>query len=499
VVGTLRMGEGRGRRDATLIDDGTSFYNHPVGASPKDPPHAPEPATSLSGQAALARENARLRKIVEGERRRADLAEERLAEVERLRQIGLDLACSLDLTGIVERVVQVTRRHAVSDIALCAVVDPATFHVEALAASGASAPPPWTPGSPAGHALIGWILRHARPFHSEDCRIDPRLAPGAEPAGHADGVIACVGAPLLQGTRPIGALWIGNRTRRPFTDRDEAFLAEVANHAVAAIVNARTHAELQRRLDELRDAQQRLVTTERLRALGEMAAGVAHDFNNLLAVILGRAQLLMLRTEDPQVRRGLAQIESAATEAAQTVRRIQEFTRTRQSRTSAPLDVGQVLRDAIGLTRSRWKDEAQIRGVTFAISTDIAETPPVAGDVEELRELFANLLLNAFDAMPEGGAVSVSLRAVADGVVAEVTDTGPGIDPEIRHRIFEPFFTTRGPRRTGLGLSVVYGIVQRHHGAIDVHSAVSRGTTFVVSLPIGTGPSRPNPHAPATE
>jgi len=325
---------------------------------------------------------------------------------------------------------------------------------------------------------------HRRPFRTDDYLADTRFVHAHDDAARAEGIVTNLGVPIVQDDQVTGFLWVFNRTRRSFTDRDEAFLAGLGDHAAVAIGNARAHAERQRVLDELRASQDRLVKTERLRALGEMASGVAHDFNNLLAVILGRVQLLLLRITDPELRRGLAVIERAAEDAAHTVRRIQEFTRTRQTRAFEPVDLRQVVREAVELTEGRWKDAAQVRGVSYQIVTDLAEVPAVAGEAGELREVLTNLLLNAFDAMPDGGTLHLGVRATDSALVVVVRDTGSGMPPDVRERVFEPFFTTKGPRSTGLGLSVAYGIIERHRGRIEAESTVGLGTTFTITLPV---------------
>jgi CheY-like chemotaxis protein len=165
------------------------------------------------------------------------------------------------------------------------------------------------------------------------------------------------------------------------------------------------------------------------------------------------------------------------------VRRIQEFTRTRQTRLFQPVDVCHVVREAIELTRGRWRDEARVRGVTYTLGTDLADVPAVAGEAAELREVVTNLLLNGLDAMPDGGALDFGVRAEAGSVFLTVRDSGSGMPADVRERVFEPFFTTKGPRSTGLGLSVAYGIVQRHGGRIDVESVEGQGTTFTIRLP----------------
>ncbi len=432
---------------------------------------------ALARHAAVAIQNAAL----------YETAQSRAAELQLLRRIGLDLSRSLDLPRVLQNIVDAAREGAGSDAAFCAVVDPATLDVETVASTGALSTAFARYRIRPGQGVGGWFLLHKRPFRTDDYLSDPRFAHTFDEAARTERIVTSLGVPILHQDQLTGVLWVFNRTRRPFTDRDEAFLAGLGDHAAVAIANARAHAERQRALEELQASQDRLVQTERLRALGEMASGVAHDFNNLLAVILGRVQLLLMRVSEVDLRRGLQIIERAATDAAHTVQRIQEFTRTRQTRVFEPIDLGRIVREALELTRGRWKDEAQIRGVTYAVTTELAEVPPIAGEAAELREVFTNLLLNAVDAMPDGGRIHLAVRPVDGAVLATVRDTGPGMPPEVRERVFEPFFTTKGPRSTGLGLSVAYGIVQRHGGRIEVESVPGHGATFTLRLPAVEG------------
>jgi CheY-like chemotaxis protein len=238
------------------------------------------------------------------------------------------------------------------------------------------------------------------------------------------------------------------------------------------------------------------VQTERLRALGEMAAGVAHDFNNLLAVILGRSELLLRRVSDPDVAQGLDMIVRSARDGADTVRRIQEFTRTRQTRPFERVDLGEVVREVVDLTRPRWKDEAQSSGVSYDVVVE-GTAPPIAGRPEELREVFTNLLKNALEAMPSGGRCELTLGFDGETASVSVSDTGVGMPDDVRRRVFEPFFTSKGPRGTGLGLAVSWSIVSRHGGTMEVRSAPAGGSTFIVRLPV-PAVLPPTKDAPAT-
>jgi CheY-like chemotaxis protein len=199
--------------------------------------------------------------------------------------------------------------------------------------------------------------------------------------------------------------------------------------------------------------------------------------------VLGRAQLLMRRVQDPQQLQWLRVIERSALDGAQTVRRLQEFTRIRRDQTMVPLDVTQIVRDALDLTQSRWREEPVSRGVVIDVRTELPAVPPVLGDAAELREALTNLILNAVDAMPEGGRLTLLTAATEDQVEVAVSDTGVGIPAAVRDKIFDPFFTTKGPQGTGLGLSMTYGIVSRHGGSITVDSEEGHGSTFRLSFP----------------
>jgi len=248
--------------------------------------------------------------------------------------------------------------------------------------------------------------------------------------------------------------------------------------------------------------RERLAQSEKLRALGELASGVAHDFNNLLAAVLGRVQLLRRRSFEPGVDRDLGVIETAAQDGRETVRRILEFSRVRHDRPLSVVNLAAIVGDALEMTRASWKGEAEARGVSIEVTRRLEPVPPVLGNASELREVFTNLILNAADAMPDGGTLAVACRADGDRVVVEVRDTGVGMSSQTRLQLFDPFFTTKGTRGTGLGMSVVYGIVTRHGGRIDVASEVGRGSAFQVELPAASpalgppGELRPIPTAP---
>ncbi len=242
-------------------------------------------------------------------------------------------------------------------------------------------------------------------------------------------------------------------------------------------------------LAELQQAQRQVIQQERLRALGQMASGVAHDFNNALMPMLGFADLLLERPEtlDDKVKatKYLGLIRTAAQDGAKVVSRLREFYRQRQeSEEWTPTRLNELVAQAISLTQPKWKDEARADGITINIETDLQKVPLVFGNETELREVMINLILNAVDAMPNGGTMILRTRSAGKQAAFEVGDSGTGMTEEVRQRCLEPFFTTKGKRGTGLGLSTVYGIINRHKGTIEIESEVGKGTTFIILLPV---------------
>ncbi|HZQ49169.1 MAG TPA: response regulator [Candidatus Dormibacteraeota bacterium] len=263
----------------------------------------------------------------------------------------------------------------------------------------------------------------------------------------------------------------------------------------------RAKAQLEETMADLTRTQQAVIERERLHALGQMASGIAHDFNNALSPIIAYSEMLIARPEflanQALVLKRLTTIHRAGTDAAQVVRRLRDFYRASDDRDDwADVDIGELAQQAVDLTRPRWLDQAMAAGVQYRMETSFA-TVKVEGSASELRELLVNLLLNAFDAMPNGGDLKLTVTpedAAMGWVAVAVKDSGIGMTPEVRAHCFEPFFSTKGTAGTGLGLAMCHGIVRRHRGDISVESEVGVGTTMTVLLPIATpGDGRSGP------
>jgi GAF domain-containing protein/ActR/RegA family two-component response regulator/anti-sigma regulatory factor (Ser/Thr protein kinase) len=345
------------------------------------------------------------------------------------------------------------------------------------------------PGPPRFAASLGLasvVIRTGRALRTDDH--DGECARRGVAVAPIGGLRCWLGVPMRAGNQTLGAITL-SRDDRPFTESDEGLGLNIADLAALALRSARLFEERTRAYGELSAAQDHLVRTEKLRALGEMASGVAHDFNNLLAAILGRAQLLLPRVADATLRQWVQVIERAALDGAQTVRRLQEFARVRRDASFVPVDLNEVVRDALDITEARWREDAMRRGVEFAVRTALTPVPAVDGDPVELREAMTNLILNAVDAMPAGGTLTIATAEIDDAVEVAVTDTGVGMSEAVRERIFDPFFTTKGPQGTGLGLSMTYGIISRHHATVAVESEEGRGSTF--RLRFAASPNQP--------
>lgn len=264
--------------------------------------------------------------------------------------------------------------------------------------------------------------------------------------------------------------------------------------------------KLQRAYEDLRQSQLAVLQQERLRALGQMASGVAHDINNALTPAFLYLQSLLEREPGLTVegREYLEIVQRAVEDVGHTVNRMREFSRSRDVQfVPAVLQLGRLVEQVVILTRARWLNMPQERGMVIKVETSVpADLPPVLGSDSEIRDALTNLVLNAADAMPEGGTLTLRACAVFGGqglpleqggaelpthVRVDVCDTGVGMDEETRLNCLEPFFTTKGERGTGMGLAMVYGTMQRHSARIEITSETRKGTTVSLIFPVAGG------------
>jgi signal transduction histidine kinase/CheY-like chemotaxis protein len=327
-------------------------------------------------------------------------------------------------------------------------------------------------------------LVHEEDVSQLDFPFPRRLAEG--------GLRAMVAAPLLFESHVFGILIAARREPGSFSSGECEFLRQLSEHVALAAHQAQVHAALQQAYDDLRQTQQTVMQQERLRALGQMASGIAHDINNALSPAAVYTELL-LESEpslSQRARKYLDTTQRAIGDVANTVARMREFYRQPEPALAlTAVDLNLLIEQVKDLTRAKWSDMLQRRGAVIQLQTEPApDLPAIAGVESEIREALTNLIFNAVDAMPEGGTLTLRAKSVGSAakprqVEVEVADTGVGMDDETRRRCLEPFFTTKGERGTGLGLAMVYGIVQRHNADIEIESAPGKGTTVRLRFP----------------
>ncbi|MEW6419000.1 MAG: response regulator [Nitrospirota bacterium] len=275
---------------------------------------------------------------------------------------------------------------------------------------------------------------------------------------------------------------------RALNKNGEVIFLEIGDHPYYQKGKAVGVEFIMRDITERKKIEEQLIQSEKLRVMGQLASGVAHDFNNSLAIILGNTELLAKQVDilsPEQIKKQLKIIEIAAIDAADTVRRIQEFTRIRADKKFSKVDINKIVEEVKEMSKPRWKDHAQERGINIELTTLLDKNLPlIMGNPSELREVLTNIIFNSIDAMPEGGKIVIETRALDKEVKILVTDTGVGIPKEVKGRIFDPFFTTKGVVSDGLGLSIGYSIISRHGGRIDIESEEGKGTTVIINLPV---------------
>lgn len=252
---------------------------------------------------------------------------------------------------------------------------------------------------------------------------------------------------------------------------------------------AQQNNELQTARDErdkadrnLKASQAQLVQSGKMAAVGQLAAGVAHEVNNPLQIILSRVQLLMMRNQEHEpLVKDLQLIESNVKRISRIIRSLLDFARHNSGEEDwKRIDLVHLLTQTMELMRHLMEKA----GIELQVQNEAEELPVVFGNVGEMEQVFLNLLINALQATPEGGRISIFVEVVNQKVIAKISDTGKGIDSEHLSRIFEPFFTTRENQGgTGLGLAIISGIVEKHKGKIEVESELGEGTTFTLTFP----------------
>jgi signal transduction histidine kinase len=294
------------------------------------------------------------------------------------------------------------------------------------------------------------------------------------------------------------SLFVAKRLSKPVEKIVAGSVENLSRRKQAETDLRETNRELEKALSELRATQEQVIQQERLSAIGQMASGIAHDFNNTLTPILGFAELLLeneaLLDDKVEARRCLEMLRTSAKDAASVVSRLREFYRPADTDEEFPIvDLAKIVQQAVSLTEPKWRRQTQAKGLAVEVAVELKASPFVAGEESALREVLTNLIFNAVDAMPEGGSITLETSIESGDAVIKVRDTGTGMSETVRQRCLEPFFSTKGELGTGLGLSMVYGIVERHRGRLEIESAAGQGTTFIIRLPLVENSTAPVP------
>lgn len=305
-----------------------------------------------------------------------------------------------------------------------------------------------------------------------------------------------VAVPLMVEEKLFGIMVFARLEIDGFSSGDCEFLRLLSDHVALAAHQAKLHQDLENAFNELRRTQATVLQQERLKALGQMASGVAHDVNNALSPVVGFSDLLLKGDYglNAKGKKFLKYINTAGTDIAHIIARLREFYRRREdTELFQCLNLNILVEQVADMTRPRWRDIPQAGGVTIEMHTKLSkDIPSFIGIESEIREALTNLVLNAVDAMPDGGTITLrtDVREHLDGeksskeVVVDVSDTGMGMNEETQKRCLEPFFSTKGKRGTGLGLAMVYGVMVRHEGNVELKSAIGKGTTFRLIFPV---------------
>lgn len=419
-----------------------------------------------------------------------------LARLNLLQEVTRAIGERQDIQSIFQVVIRTLEGHLPADFCCICLYDPADnrltvtsvgLHSQSLAMELAMTQAAHVPIDQNGLSrCVGGRLVYEPDVSQVAFPFPQRLAGG--------GLRSMVAAPLLVESKVFGVLIAAREQAHSFSSGECEFLKQVSEHVALAAHQAQLYGALQQAYEDLRQSQKAVMQQERLLALGQMASGIAHDINNAISPVALYTESLLEREPglSPQARGQLETIQRAIEDVAQTVARMREFYRQREPQmTLLAVDLNGLVLQVVELTRARWSDMAQQRGIVIEMRTELAsELPPIMGAEHEIREALINLIFNAVDAMPQGGPLTVrtalgqergarSEKALAGRYVQlEVIDAGVGMDEETRRRCLEPFFTTKGERGTGLGLAMVYGTVQRHSADLEIDSAVGQGTTF---------------------
>ncbi len=432
------------------------------------------------------------------------------ANTRELENLVYKLSTLSELTELVSRIPDIRevlqivlhRTMAVVNAKICSIMllDEVTQTLNIAAAEGLEESVVARTSIRPGEGISGKVLQTGESVLVEDVERDSRFSKANDPKYETSSFI-CM--PLRTKERVIGVLNLSKRgDKKAFSESDLRFLKTLLSYVSFAVENARLLKEAREAAVKLRQvvhnksmqldqAQQQLLQSTKLSALGELIAGVAHDLNNPLTTVMGYSQLLSGKVQDGKMHRDLKKIFEEAQRAAKIVQNLLSFAR-QEPPEKRSWQINDILKKILKMQAN------ELRVNNIEVHTELIETlPPILVDANQLQQVFLNIINNARQAMMEQETprrLCIKTAREGERLIVEFTDSGPGIEPEFLDRIFDPFFTTKPKGKgTGLGLSISYGIVKSHGGEISVTSRQKEGTTFSVELPVATEAPAPLP------
>jgi signal transduction histidine kinase len=337
--------------------------------------------------------------------------------------------------------------------------------------------------------LSGFEILHALRADRQNEQISVLVLTGDPSAKNKRRALAAGATDLL--VKPFDPSEVSMRIRNLLHAHFLRLEIQDQNRLLEERVHERT-SELESALSDLNAAQRKLVQHERLSAFGEMAGGVVHDFSNALMSVIGYSEMLITnpaaRGDEATALDYLRIINTAGRDGAHVVSRLRDFYRPRGAADLfEPLDLREIALQSIALAKPRCASRESGQDIRF--ETDFGDSAAISGIGAELREVLTNLIFNAVDAIPGAGLITLGTRTQGSEVIAEVIDSGAGMTTEVRERCLEPFFSTKGDQGTGLGLAMVFGIIKRHQGTVEIESELGQGSTFRIRLPACASPA----------
>jgi signal transduction histidine kinase len=313
--------------------------------------------------------------------------------------------------------------------------------------------------------------------------IGPELAEDLRRAA-GSGFTRALALPMVSSGNIFGALVLLFSGATPMSREEDDLARGLVDLAASAMSKAVQHAQLTQAHAELRASQDTLLRTDKLRALGEMAAGVSHDLKNVVAPLslhLQVAQRALAKDQTSDVKEALSECQAIVRRATEVLERLRDFSRQSPEARVEEADLAGLAHEAAEIAKPRM---ASRKGRVNKFVEALAPTPPIPARSSEVVSALVNLIVNAIDAMPDGGTVTVRSGSSKGRAFVSVADEGPGMSAEVQEKVFLPFFTTKGDKGTGLGLAMVYACMQRHGGSVTLDTAPGKGATFTLWFPV---------------